>query len=374
MSKRVTWVWWCLYTLVVVGAFGIPNVTAAQVGDTVSVMTYNVRVSTLYGWDTSNAVWYNVEAVNGNNSTSGPHWRRMERGDAAARTILDSGADVVGLQEYSLGLDLVNRIATISGQTWHYATTAAGGILSRHPIVSTTPGNFGALIQLPSGREFYLFNNHFGLHPDWERSYIPYAAANGRTEKEIIDWVHDLDNWGSAMQSIEADLAGPMTTGKPIFFTGDFNEPSHLDWTQAAASAGYIPLAVDAPLSHRFIDDLGFKDGYHEDRLQDGENEVTRWGYTWTSDGAGSRDDDRIDFVYGRGAGVTVLDSILVGDANGNGVRGSDDVDIKAWWDNGSLVTVSDHRTVVVTFGVAPEPASVMLLGLGGLLLISRRR
>ena len=40
-------------------------------------------------------------------------------------------------------------------------------------------------------------------------------------------------------------------------------------------------------------------DGYHQDRLQDGETEVTRWGYTWTSDGAGTWDDDRIDFVGG---------------------------------------------------------------------------
>ncbi len=65
-----------------------------------TVMTFNVRRSDLYGWDTPESSWYNVEAVDGYNETHGPHWVLMERGDAAAQSILDSGADIVGLQEY----------------------------------------------------------------------------------------------------------------------------------------------------------------------------------------------------------------------------------------------------------------------------------
>jgi uncharacterized protein (TIGR03382 family) len=156
------------------------------------------------------------------------------------------------------------------------------------------------------------------------------------------------------MDAQRPELAAALASGEPVFFTGDFNEPSHLDWTEAAAAAGYIPLAVDAPLSHVFIDDLGMIDGYHQDRVQDGEDEVSRWGYTWTSDGAASYDDDRIDFVYYAGERVEVVDSILVGEANGSGVRGSEDVDIKAWWDS-DYYTVSDHRAVAVRFEL-PDP------------------
>ncbi|XAM01389.1 endonuclease/exonuclease/phosphatase family protein [Phycisphaeraceae bacterium D3-23] len=320
-----------------------------------SVMTYNVRVSSLYGWDSPGAVWYNTEAVLGNNATSGPHWQTMERGDAAAQTVLDSGADIVGLQEYSNGpADLLGRLAALGGGQWHYADTSAGGILSRYEIAETTDGNYGARVVLPSGQSVWVFNTHYGLHPNWNDSYIPYAARDGHSEQEIIDFVHDLNNWGSTQPNIDADMQTALASGLPVFFTGDFNEPSHLDWTQAAADAGYIPLAVDAPLSHHVIDTLGFTDGYHQDRLNDGETEVSRWGYTWGSDVSGSADDDRIDFVYYQGDGVTVSDSTLIGEANGTGVNGSGDVDLAAWWNNDALHTVSDHRAVAIDFELAP--------------------
>lgn len=320
-----------------------------------SVMTYNVRVSSLYGWDSPGAVWYNTEAVLGNNATSGSHWATMERGDAAARTILDSGADILGLQEYSNGPgDLLGRLAALGGGQWHYADTSAGGILSRYEIAETTAGNYGARVVLPSGQSVWMFNTHYGLHPNWSDSYIPYAASDGHSEQEILDFVHNLDNWGSNQPNIDADMQTALASGLPVFFTGDFNEPSHLDWTQDAADAGYIPLAVDAPLSHHVIDTLGFTDGYHQDRLNDGESEVSRWGYTWASDGAGSADDDRIDFVYYQGDGITVTDSLLIGDANGAGVNGSADVDLAVWWDDGTRHTASDHRAVAIDFELAP--------------------
>jgi endonuclease/exonuclease/phosphatase family metal-dependent hydrolase len=333
----------------------MPSVAQEAQPQALSVMTYNVRVSSLYGWETPGAVWYNTEAVLGNNATHGPHWITMQRGDAAAQTILDSGADIVGLQEYSNGAaDILGRIAALGGGQWYYADTSAGGILSRHEIAETTPGNYGARIVLPSGQSVWMFNAHYGLHPNWSDSYIPYAARDGHTEQQIIDFVHGLDNWGSAQPNIDADLQVALASGLPVFFTGDFNEPSHMDWTQDAADAGYIPLAVDAPLSHHFIDTLGFTDGYHQDRLNDGETEVSRWGYTWASDGAGPADDDRIDFVYYQGEGVTVTDSVLIGEANGAGVNGSSDVDLAVWWDNDSLHTVSDHRAVAIEFELAP--------------------
>jgi exodeoxyribonuclease-3 len=215
-------------------------------------------------------------------------------------------------------------------------------------------GEYGVQVEVDSDLHVWVFSRHFGLGSNWNQSYIPYAAYYDYSESEILAFVESWDNWGSSMDALRPELEAALASGEPVFFTGDFNEPSHLDWTEAAAAAGYIPLAVDAPLSHVFIDDLGMIDGYHQDRVQDGEDEVGRWGYTWTSDGVGSSDDDRIDFVYYAGEGVDVLDSVLVGEANGGGVRGSEDVDLKAWWDS-SYYTVSDHRAVAVRFEL-PDP------------------
>ena len=43
-----------------------------------------------------------------------------------------------------------------------------------------------------------------------------------------------------------------------IAVTGDFNEPSHLDWTPRAATAGRCPLAVNYP-STRALTDTGLR-------------------------------------------------------------------------------------------------------------------
>ena len=47
----------------------------------------------------------------------------------------------------------------------------------------------------------------------------------------------------------------------PVFLTGDFNEPSHLDWTTAAANAKLCPLPVTWPSSKAVVD-AGFVDAY----------------------------------------------------------------------------------------------------------------
>ena len=46
--------------------------TAAATG--LTVMSFNVRKSEMYGWDEDETSWYNFEAVDGNDDTHGPHW------------------------------------------------------------------------------------------------------------------------------------------------------------------------------------------------------------------------------------------------------------------------------------------------------------
>jgi hypothetical protein len=132
-----------------------------------------------------------------------------------------------------------------------------------------------------------------------------------------------------------SDLIGQ---GYPVFFTGDHNEPSSLDWTEATAAARPdVDQAVAWPVSEAILG-LGFRDTYreiHQDPVRDP-------GITYQRSG------DRIDYVYAAGPSVT-LDSRLVGEEGGRGV----DLGFDPW--------TSDHRAVVSTFDVRPVPMPVMV-------------
>ena len=120
----------------------------------------------------------------------------------------------------------------------------------------------------------------------------------------------------------------------PVFVVGDFNEPSHLDWTEAAAKAGRHPIKVEYPNSLA-MKKAGFSDAYRT--LY--PDEMKNPGYTWSS--FYKFDDpkthhDRIDFVYFKGSGLTVKDIRIVGENKKNA-----DIVISPF--------PSDHRAVVAT-------------------------
>src|SRR6185312_543149 len=133
-------------------------------------------------------------------------------------------------------------------------------------------------------------------------------------------------------------------SGMPTFLTGDFNTPSHLDWTAAVSSVRPdVPFPVDWPVSHALAD-AGFRDSYravHPDP-------VAVPGFTWTPGGPESDPrevHDRIDWVLSSGPAET-LDSTVVGEAGGPDVG----IGFTPW--------PTDHRGVVSTFRVTPAVPS----------------
>ncbi len=129
----------------------------------------------------------------------------------------------------------------------------------------------------------------------------------------------------------------------PVFVVGDFNEPSHLDWTDAAAKSGRHPIKVEFPTS-LMMAQAGFTDTYrtvHPD-------EMAKPGFTWTP--LKKADDptihhDRIDFVYFKGKGVKVTDAKVIGENE----------------ENADIVVApypSDHRAVVATLTLATPSGS----------------
>ncbi len=251
--------------------------------------------------------------------------------------IQTTGADVIGFQELSGVASVVSSLETATGEDWY----SHGMIITRFPIIGTSGA--GALIQITPEQTAWVFNVHFTAYP-----YQPYDLRDGtlaQNEAAVIAASESVRG-GQADSLVTAITnSGAMAAGIPVFVTGDFNEPSHLDWTQAAADATARPydLKVEYPASKKMTD-LGLADAFRKIW----PDELTRTGYTWTpgtpppSVGA-NEVHDRIDFVYYWGTGVTAIDALTVGidDTNPN-----TDIAITAY--------PSDHRAVLGTF-VLPE-------------------
>ncbi|WP_353567307.1 endonuclease/exonuclease/phosphatase family protein [Haloferula sargassicola] len=229
----------------------------------------------------------------------------FEKGREAIRR---SGADIVCLQESTPQTS--TRLAEELG--WHRAENGTGSveILSRFPVVETyagkepTPDRFiGARFLLGDEprREVIVFNTHLDyVH------YGPYAAArpqatpastlaeNRRSERvpQITAVLNAMKPYLTAADSL------------PVILTGDFNGPSHLDWTQAAAANHHGIGPVAWPES-RLVIDRGMVDSFRHRH----PDPVAMPGTTWSAIHKDSEPQDRIDFIYHKGTALRLVDS-----------------------------------------------------------------
>lgn len=271
--------------------------------------------------------------------------------DETVAAIRAAGADIVGLQETRLegeectadvcppqGESVAKAIAEVLGfhyydQTAENAALWANAILSRYPIGAATPNDLGVAIDV-DGRTVYAFNIHLDDSP-----YQPYQLLNIeygdfpfiKTAEEAVRFAEETR--GPGIELLLADLKAAEGADAAFIF-GDFNEPSHRDWTEAAAAAGRHPLAVPYPTT-RAIEAQGFTDALRAAW----PDEVAVPAFTWTptSDPADHEDHhDRIDFVFVRGEGLVVESAAVVGEKEPEA-----QIVVTPW--------PSDHRAVAAT-------------------------
>lgn len=255
-----------------------------------------------------------------------------------AKAIRLAKADIVGIQETrSPRGDKLEELATLLG--WNHDMGKGSQILTRYEIVDSLYR--GVKVKLDSGSHAYVFNVHLASHP-----YQPYQLLEIRprwhkhtndltfikTEAEAIEWANKAR--GAEIAKVLRQIKSLPDKKTPVFVVGDFNEPSHLDWTEAAAKAGRHPIKVEYPNSLA-MKKAGFSDAYRT--LY--PDEMKNPGYTWSS--FYKFDDptthhDRIDFVYFKGSGLTVKDIRIVGENKKDA-----DIVISPY--------PSDHRAVVAT-------------------------
>lgn len=256
-----------------------------------------------------------------------------------AKAIQLAKADIVGVQETrSPRGDKLEELANLLG--WNHDMGKGSNILTRYEIVE--PLYRGVKVKLDSGRHAYIFNVHLSSHP-----YQPYQLLEIRprwhkhtnditfikTEAEAIEWAKKAR--GAEIAKVLRQIKSLPDKQAPVFVLGDFNEPSHLDWTEAAAKTGRHPIKAAYPASTEMAK-AGFADAYRKIY----PDEMKNPGYTWSS--FYKFDDptthhDRIDFVYYKGKGLEVTDVKIVGE-------NQEDADIVI------SPYPSDHRAVVAMF------------------------
>ncbi|MBT7852993.1 MAG: endonuclease/exonuclease/phosphatase family protein [Opitutae bacterium] len=248
-------------------------------------------------------------------------------------------ADIVGIQETrSPRGDKLEELAKLLG--WNHDMGKGSQILTRYEIVDSLYS--GVKVKLDSGRPAYVFNVHLSSHP-----YQPYQLLEIRprwhkhtnnitfikTEAEAIEWAKKAR--GAEIAKVLRQIKSLPDKQAPIFVVGDFNEPSHLDWTEAAVKAGRHPIKVTYPTSTEMAK-AGFTDAYRTIY----PDEMKNPGYTWSS--FYKFDDptthhDRIDFVYYKGKGIKLNEVKIVGEN-----RKDADIVISPY--------PSDHRALVADF------------------------
>ena len=262
-----------------------------------------------------------------------------------AKVIQEAKADIVGVQE-TRSPSGVNGEKLVQLLGWNYYEDSGNRvILTPYEIVEEKRD--GIKVKLPSGQEAYVFNLHlpsnpyqpyqlWGIRPTWPpHRDTPFI----KTEAEAIASARKAR--GGEISALLTQIRSLPDKETPVFVVGDFNEPSHFDWTEKAAQSGRHPIKVEYPNSKEMAK-AGFTDAWRTVYPDEMKNPGFTWSPMYKTDDPTTHH-DRIDFVYFKGKGVKL---------NGVKVVGENE-------ENADIVVTpypSDHRAVVATFMLPNQP------------------
>ena len=255
-----------------------------------------------------------------------------------------SNADAVSLQEAD------GRTETLAKALgWFYARSDRH-IISRYPIFVPQSGVKGAdgndlnyaFVEMRPGKFVAVADIH--LPAD---TYGPDELKAGKSAEEVMK--NETDIRVPAIEVYIAPMKAIADGGTPVVLAGDFNTPSHLDWS--AAMAKRWPQVKEPFLwpTSKALADAGFTDAYravHPDPVA--EPGIT-WSYGYPYPHLNEGESlDRIDLIQILGP-VKAMKAEILGDP----AMPNTDIPVEPW--------PSDHRAVVATLEVVPGPAPAMV-------------
>lgn len=253
-------------------------------------------------------------------------WRNGGRSlDKTIEAIRQVDADVVGLQE----CDATTAASIASSLRFDFATDENGNaIASRWRIVDVVGrtrhrwGGLGVKIEIGPDLRIFVFDAH--LH---YTSYGPYLLQDGQSDAYVLEQERAIRMPG--LNELLSLMADARVSGEAVFLVGDFNAPSHLDYTSLAWPESVACYERGLADSYRIL--------HPENRRCPRRFSFDEPGITWTplleEEPRGCF--DRIDFIYYAPSDrVTPTSSVEIDASNG----------ITPW--------PSDHRAVVSTFSI----------------------
>lgn len=310
-------------------------------GTRIKVMSFNV----LYGGSNAAGVGFTNEDFGGS------------RIDEIAEVILQSGAEIVGIQEDASTNVLLDELNKGDDRWFRY-----GSVYSKFKLVGIekTDKAFGMTVcqvVISDDLTITFVNTHW--HPS---PYGPAIIQERLKENPQVDDLADFEKTilakadkpdGYRGYNVTVEAIKRANQDAPIIVTGDFNESSHLDWTDRFAKEGFdrwgknpttTPLRFKIEWSgSRRLMELGLGDAYRTVY----PDEVKNPGLTFTppypagTPGRKPIDDqilDRIDIVYFSKSNLTPVSAAVIGESK----TWSDRVYGRRW--------PSDHRAVLAEF------------------------
>uniref|UniRef100_A0A0K0DF43 Endo/exonuclease/phosphatase domain-containing protein n=1 Tax=Angiostrongylus cantonensis TaxID=6313 RepID=A0A0K0DF43_ANGCA len=226
--------------------------------------------------------------------------------------------DIVALQVYSSP-----ALLSLLGHPWTVLTDEESkldvAILTKHTVrpgtVAKTTHAIGGRIDLGFGVVVSMWSVHLD-----HKAYGPHAANNKMvTSVDQILVGEKLNNKAGRVQNIMEIFDDPQmkqwlnkSNEIPLILAGDFNTPSHIDWTEET-SGKHGNWTVEWPVT-KIVEAMGFIDSFRV--VHPNVSEVP--GYTWSTvykflpewDFKIPEPQDRIDFIFYKG-NVIVLDSFV---------------------------------------------------------------
>lgn len=244
--------------------------------------------------------------------------------EALADELARADADFVMLSEVRnyKGTRFCDRIrASLQerGKTYYSFYSYDSGLLSKYPITDSATifpenGDHGSMYKLTAeveGKKICVYTAHL----DYQNcSYYLVRGYSSTTWEKLPDPLTDtaalladnrLSQRDDAIRLFLKDAAREVTQGHFVFLGGDFNEPSHRDWTkQTADSADHRGVVIPWTVT-TLLEGAGYRDAYRTFY----PDPVKNPGYTYPADCPGaelkkltwapqSDERERIDFIF----------------------------------------------------------------------------
>ena len=316
-------------------------------------------------------------------------WHSASRVDNGLQVVADiiqqNKADVVMLSEAGAATRGIERILDQTGTEYYSFSTGDSGVVSKYPIIETQELDwFGKAVVKAGDEEIAVYSGH--LLYNHYANYLPRGYGGGTpaplptneygwneiptgpiTDVSVISQINKASGRYLAVQASMDDAAAERAKGRSVLIGGDFNEASHLDWTEAAKDFqdhNGVVMPWDTTVT---LEKGGYSDAYRE--LY--PNVLTHPGNTWPSDNpdfpttdltwAPKADErDRIDYIfYHPGDALKVQSAAIVGPTtsvvrNQRVEETGQDVFVTP-----PGVWPTDHKGNVMTFQVMSDEAPV---------------